>query len=108
MLDIEKIKNDRVVDFRSMHLLEIATKEERWGGFTFAQLDGAFNTIKNKDDWKAPIDVIVSSPPAVDIVVASIEYYTSTKPKISNMVNNGRVTYRIISEGYRMGPAGDH
>jgi len=105
MLDVEKIKEDTAIEFRSMHLLDLASKDDRWGGFMFAQLDGAFNVIKNKEDWRAPIDVVVHKY-AVDIVCASIEYFTATEPKKTLMLESGN--YRITSEGYRMGPAGDH
>jgi hypothetical protein len=42
----------------------------------------------------------------VNIAVAAIKYYTATIPTVS--LDTETMTYYVQSEGYRLGPAGDH
>lgn len=81
-------------------------------------LTAAFNQVKNPKDWKAPINAIVNVASTdtigVGLYLDAIEYFTATKPELFLL---DRVTlgggqevdkFRIVSEGYRLGPAGDH
>ncbi len=73
--------------------------------YTLNQLEKAFEAVQNPNDWKAPICAAVKGE-AVNLVVEAVKYYTATVPTIS--LNTNSMTYLIESEGYRMGPAGDH
>jgi len=59
----------------------------------------------NPDDWKGPIAATMSGE-AVCAAVAAIKFYTATIPKVALDVRT--MQYLVESEGYRMGPAGDH
>ena len=65
-----------------------------------------FEQIANKKDWKKPINaVIVAASKA--LVEEAIIHFTATIPTFEPVKN--RPSYlRVRSEGYRMGPAGDH
>ena len=73
--------------------------------YTLNQLEKAFKAVQNPNDWKAPISAAVKGE-AVNLVVEAVKHYTATVPTIS--LNTNSMTYLIESEGYRMGPAGDH
>lgn len=66
-----------------------------------------FEAIANPDDWRAPINFVHSldSPLTTNSIVDAIQFMTGTEPLILIINANGR-TVRIISEGYRLGPAG--
>lgn len=75
-------------------------------------LEKAFDQIKNSEDWRAPINAIVT-PENLAPVVEAIMFYTATQPKISVhdwfFNEEGKITisrYCVESEGYRNGPAG--
>jgi len=68
--------------------------------------------------WKDPIDTS-GTPNVVNAllrhqgvtlgqVLASIEYFTATKPRMSYENRKGVEVMRITADGYRKGPAGDH
>lgn len=58
-------------------------------------------------DWRGPVNVLVE--PAADhgmsmgLFIAAVEFMTGTKP-MTFEVRPG--VYRLVSEGYRLGPAG--
>jgi hypothetical protein len=74
----------------------------------------AFDAVANRADWKAPIHAVVTihqyDPIGLDIYEQAIEYFTGTKPNLYIVdgfnKDTGKATYRIVSEGYRLGPAG--
>ena len=74
-------------------------------GYTQKELKTIFDAISDPQDWKAPITCLVNGE-AVMPVVASIQFFTATEPKIS--LNVEHMKYIVTSEGYRNGPAGDH
>lgn len=74
-------------------------------GYTRNQLKEAFDAVSDPKDWKGPI-VATMRGEAVLVVVAAIEFYTATTPRVS--LDTRTMTYVVESEGYRMGPAGDH
>lgn len=79
-------------------------------GFTPDQLREAFDLIHDPDDWRAPIAVTVPGE-LVTLTVAAIEFFTATDPKVSMIpIRDGDLMIRFLveSEGYRLGPAGDH
>jgi hypothetical protein len=81
-----------------------------------AILTTAFNHVSNPQDWKAPIHAIVTIHEYDDISLAiyceAIKHFTATEPNIYVVdgfnTETRTATYRIVSEGYRLGPAGDH
>lgn len=74
-------------------------------GYTYGTLKQAFAAVQNPTDWKAPIAVWVPGE-AVLLAVAAIEFFTATTVQVA--LDQTRMKYHLESEGYRMGPAGDH
>lgn len=68
-------------------------------------LEAIFSRIQDPKDWKNPILIMVPGE-LVSVVVAAIKFYTATVPTIDLKLET--MEYIIQSEGYRMGPAGDH
>jgi hypothetical protein len=101
--EMEKRMGQFVADENGYHLSRLIDNDEVHGGFTFAQLNGTFDLIKDRTDWKNPISVKIPAQ-YTDVVIASIEFFTATTPIV---YCDGE--YRVVeSEGYRRGPAGDH
>jgi hypothetical protein len=84
---------------------EAQKREVVYKGFTYDELESAFTEAANPNDWRAPISVQCSGE-AVLLVAAAIEFYTATSPRVA--LNTRTMKYVIESEGYRLGPAGDH
>jgi len=80
-------------------------RTEVYEGYTKAELRLAFDAVKDPQDWKAPITVVMPGE-VVMPVVAAIKFYTATVPTVSLDVTTMR--YLVESEGYHAGPAGDH
>jgi hypothetical protein len=68
-------------------------------------LRNTFDKVCDPTDWKAPISVWCKGE-AVSAICESIRFMTATEPTVELDVNN--MNYLVSSEGYRMGPAGDH
>jgi hypothetical protein len=68
-------------------------------------LETIFSRIQDPEDWKNPIFIVVPGE-LVSVVTAAIKFYTATVPTVGLKVDT--MEYIIQSEGYRMGPAGDH
>ena len=74
----------------------------------------AFDAVANRADWKAPIHAVITvheyDTIGLDIFEKAIEYFTGTKPNIYIVDGFNKetrtATYRLVSEGYRLGPAG--
>lgn len=77
--------------------------------YTQAELQHAFDRVRNPTDWKAPIasNVLDSQ---MDITIAAIVHFTATSPGFVPAGKNdkGESIYHVTSIGYRAGPAGDH
>lgn len=78
--------------------------------FTLTELSRAFRRVQNKDDWKEEI-VAYIDPSETDVTLAAIEFYTATTAEVSpvNVIDsNGNLRHRVkvVSIGYRRGPAG--
>lgn len=82
----------------------VATREVN-GEYSDAEMRRAFELVEDKTDWKCPIDTILSPPVNEALLSAAIGYFTATKPRFIPMAH-GRV--RVVADGYRAGPAGDH
>lgn len=79
-------------------------------GYGEEALKKAFDTVCDPNDWKGPIDCFVTAD-NVAVVVAAIQFYTATTPKVEAVKDNrtaNSTLFRVKSEGYRKGPAGDH
>lgn len=81
------------------------TTPRLFNGYTYEQLQAAFNQVANPDDWK---DEILATMPGecVNLVVEAIKFFTATNPTVK--LNTETMTYIVHSIGYRAGPAGDH
>lgn len=73
--------------------------------YTEEQLDQAFDSVCSKDDWKDSIDAVIDKKDQ-DLVTEAIIYFTATSPSFLQVKQKGKI--RVVAEGYRMGPAGDH
>jgi hypothetical protein len=69
-------------------------------------LRAAFDQVCDKNDWKAPIDVIVPNDMA-NIYMQAIQFMTGANVIAESMHVNYQPMYRLTSVGYRMGPCGD-
>ena len=76
------------------------------GGYPYHMLQKAFDAVCNSSDWKAPICADIAGDEYMDLVVEAIKFFTATEPVIKPSQIAGNVI--VMSEGYRMGPAGDH
>lgn len=89
----------------------------KFRGFTYDELNRAFKLVQNEDHWKNPINSVCSSD-EVKVVAAAIEYFTATKAHFDYLgvsEGTGRTRFkagehilRVLADGYRRGPAGDH
>lgn len=77
-------------------------------------LEVAFNQIANPSDWRSPIHATVevheSDQIGLGLYLEAVQYFTGTEPSayiVDGFNPETRVArYRIVSEGYRLGPAG--
>jgi hypothetical protein len=74
-------------------------------GFTRGQLLEVYNRCTDPNDVRGPIAVSCTGEGVLAIVEA-IKFFTATNPTVR--LNTNTMRYLIESEGYRMGPAGDH
>jgi GH25 family lysozyme M1 (1,4-beta-N-acetylmuramidase) len=73
--------------------------------YRITDLEEAFRKACDPDDWKAPIEAWCR-PVEAPAICEAIRFYTATEPKVE--LDTARMRYRITSEGYCAGPAGDH
>lgn len=79
-----------------------------------AILQAAFNAVANPQDWRAPINALVRidefDPIGLDVYIKAIVHFTATTPEVYVKEGfdkqKGYAIYRLVSEGYRLGPAG--
>ena len=82
-------------------------------GYTHGELRLAFDICSNPDDWKGPIDSIVTSR-LVSLVSSAVVFYTGAAPQTRRMGAHEKRARRspcenpvsVKSPGYRDGPAG--
>jgi len=91
---------------------------DRWDvvehdGYTHGELRLAFDMVSDPDDWKAPVDSIVTER-AVALVSSAVVFFTGTVPQTRRMGAHEKRARRspcenpvlVTSPGYRDGPAG--
>lgn len=79
--------------------------KEVYKNYSLEDLKSAFDKVADPDDWRG--EIATSMPgECVNLVVAAIQFYTATNPKVALDIKTMR--YLVTSKGYRMGPAGDH
>jgi len=82
-------------------------------GYTHGELRLAFDMVSDPDDWKGPIDAIVTER-AVALVSSAVGFYTGTTPATRRLGAHEKRARRspcekpilVTSPGYRAGPAG--
>lgn len=73
-------------------------------GFTEMQLHDAMTMIENKDHWKNPIDVVISTR-FLTIARAACIFYTGTELKDTDVEDRADLS-RVTAPGYWAGPCG--
>lgn len=101
---MDTLKNDATMEETIAYLDECETLA-MYKGYCVADLHKVFDGVANPTDWKAPIHCVCAGE-AVMPIVAAIQYYTATTPKVT--LNMTTMEYYIDAVGYRAGPAGDH
>ena len=73
-------------------------------------LRAAFNVLCNPVDWKAPINALLDPQDAnIGLYIEAVQFMTATAPSLfitNNPAPMGGYYLRLVSEGYRAGPAG--
>jgi hypothetical protein len=71
-----------------------------------------FKAVANPQDWRAPIHCLVSqSDPFKTLYTEAIMFATGTHAEFfltNEREPNGDYLLRMVAEGYRLGPCGDH
>jgi len=76
------------------------------------EMNRLFSEVQDQTDWRAPIDAWVSKI-EVDKYIDAIQFFTATTAKqietrFNSLKGDTGTMVRLVSEGYRNGPAGDH
>lgn len=71
------------------------------GGFSPAELDEAFDVVKDAAHWKNPIDAIVPRS-MVAVLERAIPYYTGTSAEFFDTEDAEKV--QVKADGYFLGP----
>lgn len=75
------------------------------GGYLISELRAAFEEISDPEDYKGPIDAVIPAS-KFDLYKNAVIFFTATDFHMVRPVDSERV--RVMSVGYRVGPAGDH
>ena len=106
----ENDMNDDLKTYREAMGDKAKDFEKVFGPYNHAELQTAFDAVKNPDDWRDKVDAWVEME-KVPVTKAAIAYFTSTEAKEEEARTQHRgiekgVEVRLTSCGYRMGPAG--
>jgi hypothetical protein len=82
-------------------------KDKLLGGYTEEELRSAFDAVADKEDWRNPIAALVTSD-NLQITVYAINFYTANTTSVRRIPNKFKNLFLLESDGYRLGPAGDH
>ena len=79
-------------------LLEIEQNQVVYNGFTRRQLTEAFNRVENKENWKLPIDAVVTVNFAeLNAIKAAVIFFTGGAAKSKRRLAG---VYHITAPGY--------
>jgi hypothetical protein len=67
-------------------------------------LRAVFNAVCDRRDWRAPVNALAHGS-AVPVVFEAVQFMTGTLPTVHHL---GGEDFVVKSEGYRLGPCGDH
>lgn len=84
-----------------------AEKHREYQGFTIADLRKTFEALQNPDDWRSPIDAWIPRQ-LYEIARVAVDYFTATSLDVVGGPQPISGKILVHSDGYRMGPAGDH
>ena len=73
-----------------------------YGGWTRPEIEAAFEAIRHKGDWKAPISRQIPAS-AFRLYEAAVQFFTSTDLRVVTNLGNNHVL--VEAKGYRLGPA---
>jgi hypothetical protein len=71
--------------------------EAVFGGYTEDQLREAFRLVKDKENWKLPVDAVVPGGANRDAISAAVAFYTGSS---AEFVKTGKGRYRVLAAGY--------
>jgi len=66
------------------------------GDYTEEQLHAAFDKVANKDNWKFPVDAVISRND-LDVTAKAVEFFTGSKLKIAEDLG---ANLRVQAIGY--------
>jgi hypothetical protein len=82
----------------------LSTEPKVYHGMTQTELSEAFELVKNKANWKLPIDAVLhkTGDQAVDIerlvhVIAGVIFFTASTPSVTDLGIEG---WKIKADGY--------
>jgi len=76
----------------------MSSDEKVYGGYTRAQLKAAFDIVKNRENWKYPIDTDIPSDSDFDMIEAAVIFFTGSVPFTADSDQDGMT--RIMAAGY--------
>lgn len=76
--------------------------EEGRGGFTIEQLQDAFDTVKDREHWKNPIDAVIDAGQR-EVLSRAIPWYTGTEAEF-HAIEGDPCKLRVTAPGYFAGP----
>ena len=84
-----------------------AEETQEYRGYTVADLRKTFNALTDPKDWKGPICAWIPAS-LFGEASAAVEFFAAASLKITGgpQLLTGRIL--VESDGYQMGPAGDH
>lgn len=69
-------------------------------GYTQAQLKAAFDKVKNKRNWKNPIDALVDPSEDMRAINAAIVHFTGSPSDYVKVLRKGKEMLRVRAAGY--------
>jgi hypothetical protein len=68
-----------------------------FGGYTREQLSAAFNLVKNPENWKLPVDAVISAGVSTDLVSSAIAFFAGCPAEFQPAPEGG---FRVTAAGY--------
>lgn len=70
--------------------------ENAKGGYEVAELEAAFDLVKNPENWKFPVDAIIDAAKR-DVVDVAVKFYAGS---VATFVDIGGGKLRVLAAGY--------